>query len=135
MLREIISKGADIHSIDSTSCTPLMSLRKVSLDSAENYGIHIQAEAIDTWLSELRECGVDLYEYGRREEEMYRDGSASRTFQIYELSSHSYKMWKLVNFTYGSSRSDWNLQLERVPEECDGQYEQVQEIPGSWVED
>ena len=85
------------------------------------------------WLSDLRDCGVDLYEYGRREKGLYWDGSASREFR---LGNPSYfTIWKLVSFTYGSSPSDWHLQLEPRPEECKEQCEQVQEIPGSWVED
>ena len=115
-----------------------MSLLEGILEPLEDDSIHPQVEAIDTWLSELGDCGVDLYEYGRREEELYWDGSTCRTFQIYGKWGkcyYSYRTWELVSFTYGSSPSDWHLQLELEPEGCDEQSEQVKEIPGSWLED
>ena len=112
ILREIIREGADLHSTDWRSHTPFTNLlRGISGLSPE--------VAVKIWLTDLRDCGVDLYEYGRREEELW---GGSRT-------------WKLVSFTYGSSPSDWHVEWEWRPKECEEQCEQVQEIPGSWVED
>ena len=133
ILRELICKGADLHSADLMSRTPFMSLLEGICDSKTYDDAIPQLETLNPWLSDLRDCGVDLYEYGRREDGLYQDGSASREFRVWEdLSS---RIWKLVSFTYGSSPSDWQLQLEPGPKECDEQCEQVQEIPGSWVED
>ena len=134
ILRELICEGADLHSADLMSRTPFMSLLEGICDSKWNDDAIPHLEIQNHWLSDLRDCEVDLYEYGRREEEIYRDGSVSREIEIWKDSS-SFRIWKLVSFTYGSSPSDWHLQLERGPKELVGQCEQVQEIPGSWVED
>ena len=135
ILREIIRGGADLHSTDFESHTPFMWLLKGKCYSQPNDVAIPQLELLKPWLSDLRDCGIDLYEYGRREEGLYRDGSASRELQIWEGSPYGPKIWKLVSFTYGSSPSDWHLRWERGREEFDEQCEQVQEIPGSWVED
>ena len=94
-----------------------------------------QLEILDPWLSDLRDCGLDLYEYGRREEGLYWDGNASREFRAFDRPSCEFRSWKLKNFTYGSSPSDWHLQLKLLPKKRNKRREQVQEIPGSWVED
>ena len=131
ILRELIYEDANLHSTDLESSTPFMSLLEGSCNSKTNDDAILPLEILNPWLGDLRDCGVDLYEYGRREEGLYQDGSVSREFPICE-DCFSFRIWKLVSFTYGSSPSDWHLQLEPGPEEC---YEQVQEIPGSWVED
>ena len=117
-----------------------MSLLKAISDTGTKDSVASQeSEIMVTLLSELSDCGVDLFEYGRWEEGLYRRGSASREFRnlerYWEGGYIYFRIWKLVGFTYGSSPSDWHVELEQVPEECDGQCEQVQEIPGSWVED
>ena len=134
ILRELICKGADLHSADLMSRTPFMSLLDGICDSTTNDDAIPHLEIQNHWLSDLRDCGVDLYEYGRREDGLYRNGSASREFLI-SKGYPSFRIGKLVSFTYGSSLSDWHLQVERLPKKCDAQCEQVQEIPGSWVED
>ena len=113
-----------------------MSLLKGISDSPTEDGVFPRVEILDTWLGDLRDCGVDLYEYGRREEGLYRDGRASREFQSWE-GFFCCRIWKLVSLTYGSSPSDWHLQLDWRPMERVGQCEQVHEmeIPGSWIED
>ena len=108
-------------------------LKGISYSPAED-GVHPRVEILATWLSDLRDCGVDLYEYGRREEGLYRDSSASREFESWSEFLRP-RIWKLVNFTYGRSPNDWHLQLEWRPKERDEHRKQVQEIPGSWVED
>ena len=97
-------------------------------------GVLASVDTLDTWLGDLRDCGVDLYEYGRREEEIYQENNASRELDSWVLYIHC-GIWKLVSFIYGSSPNDWRLQLEWRPEERDEHGQQVQEIPGSWVED
>lgn len=112
-----------------------MSLLEGICDSTTDDGAFLQLEKLNPWLSDLRDCGVDLYEYGRREEGMGRDGSASREFEIWDRYSIDSRILKLVSFTYGSSPSDWHLQFKRRLEKRNEQREQVQGIPGSWVED
>ena len=134
VLREIIREGADLHSTDSESHTPFMTLLKGISDSPTEDGVFPRFEILDTWLSDLKDCGVDLYEYGRREEGLYRDGSASREFESWE-GFFCCRIWKLVSLTYGASPSDWHLQMDWRPKKCKQLHVQVQEIPGSWVED
>ncbi len=134
ILREIIREGADLHSTDSASHTPFMSLLKGIQDSPTEDGVYPRVETLDTWLSDLRDCGVDLYEYGRREEGLYRDSSANREFESWAGFLRP-RIWKLVSFTYGRSPSDWRLQMEWRHKKRDERHEQVQEIPGAWVED
>ena len=103
-------------------------------ESPSEDGIHARVDTLDTWLGDLKDCGVDLSEYGRQEEEIYRENSASREFDGWALFLR-HGIWKLVSFTYGSSPNDWRVQLEWRPKERDEHRQQVQEIPGSWIED
>ena len=111
-----------------------MSLLSGISESPSEDGIHPRVGTLDTWLGDLRDCRVDLYEYGRREEELYRENSASREFDGWALFLH-HGIWKLVSFTYGSSLNDWRLRLEWRPKERDEHGQQWQELPGSWIED
>ena len=136
ILREIIREGADLHSTDSASHTPFSSLLSGISDSTSGDALYPRFDTLNTWLNDLRDCGVDLYEYGRREQGLYQDSSASGEFENWAPFLRP-GVWKLVSFTYGASPSDWHLQFERRPKERDGQCEQLHEIeiPGSWIED
>ena len=134
ILRKIIREGADLHSTDSASHTPFTSLLSGISESPSGDAVYPKIDTLDIWLNDLRDCGIDLYEYGKREEGLYRDSSASREFEGWALFLRP-GIWKLVSFTYGSSPSDWHLQLKWRPKEHDGQCEQVHEIPGSRIED
>ena len=137
ILREVIREGADIHSTDSASHTPFTSLLRGISESTSEDALYPRVDTLNAWLNDLRDCGVDLYEYGRREEGLYRDSSASGDIERNCAHFLRPRTWKLVSFTYGGSPSDWHLQFERRPEERDGQCEQLHkiEIPGGWVED
>ncbi|KAK0511508.1 hypothetical protein JMJ35_006081 [Cladonia borealis] len=109
ILREVISEGADLHSTDSASHTPFTSLLSGISDSTSGDALYPRVDTLNAWLNDLRDCGVDLYEYGRREEGLYRDSSASGDIERNWAPFLRPGIWKLVSFTYGGSPSDWHL--------------------------
>lgn len=82
-----------------------------------------------TWLGSLQECGVDLHEYGRKETDLHKQGLVSWELRYDFLSSDR---WLLTSLTYGSSPSDWKLDLEYRRKDAT---ESLAKVPGGWVED
>lgn len=83
-------------------------------------------------------CGVDIYKYGQREQELHQEWFSSRNCPAeifsYEIEN-TWKAFDLVSFTYGSSPSDWNVVVELRVEKLDEDFDQIGAIPGGWVED
>lgn len=82
-----------------------------------------------TWLKWLRESGVDLHEYGRKETDLHQQGLVRWNWRSFPSSR---KRWFLTNLTYGPSPSDWKLDLEIRHEDAS---ESVAKVPGEWIED
>ena len=92
---------------------------------------------LDLWLNSLKSCGVGLYEYGKREEEL----QAIRN--KFNLICRIGRTAKLASFTYGSSPGEWDFKVEwkfldrdlASSRDSDQDSGQVEEMPGGWVED
>ena len=98
------------------------------------------SHVLDVWLNELRDCGVDFYEYGKREEELHEAGLVSRCWGLYPgCDYYTYLPYRFASFSYGSSPSDWAVYLEDLPvtpkDIEDVEVEGMNEMPGGWVDD
>lgn len=90
------------------------------------------------WLSSLETCGVDLYEYGKREEELHERGLVRNEIK-FSWWTGRVATAKLASFTYGSSPGEWSIKMEREildpDQDSDQDSDQVEEMPGGWIED
>lgn len=84
------------------------------------------------WLTDLRESGVDLQEYGREEHDSYMRDPDVWCFRTgyYYREDHRGATLCVASFTFGSLPSDWTITLEEQQE----LYEIPGGIPGGWVE-
>ena len=93
---------------------------------------------VKPWLCFLQTCGVDLSEYGKREEELHEQGLVGSVIGDIQ-NRDSRATAKIASFTYGNSPSDWHIKLERKflepGQEFDQEPEKVEEMPGGWIED
>lgn len=109
----------------------------------------VVAILLTRWLSELRGCGVDLMEYGRREQNIWtysrhnmaRSLDFEATFSRWSPSKQAYVKDCLAvclrGFDYGPAPEDWTLHWEVDTEKI---WEATQEassnthlMPGAWV--
>ena len=93
--------------------------------------------AILPWLRLLRDCGVDLEEYGQ-----------NQTFDIKRCRSHNekypvYLYLHMVGFCYGPNPENWHFWLAEPTDELAGEFwrlidsysePSVLRIPGGWIE-
>jgi hypothetical protein len=83
------------------------------------------------------DCGVDLYRYGQREQELHEECLSSRDYPhdivCYETEA-TLESWDLVSFTYGSSPSDWDVVVRWRVEKLDEDFDNIGAVPGGWVE-
>jgi hypothetical protein len=101
VIRALLVAGSDIHTRTSNGQTPLDVLVEWSLFSDGFHGDEKQfkTEAIDRWLKILRSLGLDLKQYGLREEEI-----------------HQFKNTR-VAYVFGG-RLDWDFTLDFKYGDC-----------------
>ncbi|KAI0455437.1 hypothetical protein F5B21DRAFT_503254 [Xylaria acuta] len=100
------------------------------------------------WLSTLKEEGVDLVDYGRREleiihdEETYRDWDVAVSYPRRQDEPYLYYRtpFRLIGFTYGPNPEDWVIYLSEPTDLFAGEFwgainNPQPKIPGSWVDD
>lgn len=107
-------------------------------------------KAAHMWLNMLRDCGVDLIEYGRQEKQRLDDQQYGRDFLIFrdvwwderDETDNGWFEVRLISFKYGSQPADWELWWSEPTDELVGDFwrevepeEWTLNIPGSWVED
>jgi len=77
LIREYISAGAALHTVDKRGCTPLLYMittyEKCYLwgDSNINWLHRRRSDFIQQWLADLEACGVDLLLYGKTEKTLF----------------------------------------------------------------
>ncbi|RFU26959.1 hypothetical protein B7463_g9381, partial [Scytalidium lignicola] len=101
------------------------------------------------WATELKYCGVDLVSYGRRELSLLKGGFSENIFYVYvgldrgsrgvQEGRGDYLPWRIINFKFGPSPSDWKVWTTNPVDEFAGEFwnliERPEErMPGSWIE-
>lgn len=105
--------------------------------------------AVQTWLDILKECDIDLLEYGRQERQRLKGQQNGYDFRIfrdvwYETPSVSTRNGlfevRLMGFEYGRQPGDWKLWWSEPTDELVGDFWREMDpeplrIPGSWDDD
>lgn len=133
MLGDLIASKPDLHHVDCTGKTPLVQLIDAFAFEFERGEPEFCLSGIlGLWLTDLRESGVVLQEYGREEHDSYMRDPDVWCFKTenYYRESHKGATLCVASFTFGSLPSDWTITLEEQQQ----LYEIPGEIPGGWVE-
>lgn len=133
----MINLGADLHPIDQKSGTPFIDVLircVLELDLLLKSEFRLSDVGLDLWLSSLESCGVDLYEYGKREEELQESGLVRNEIGVVCYTNVTVRA-KLASLTYGSSPGEWDFIVEWKFSDPDQDSGQVEKMPGGWIED
>ena len=63
------------------------------------------------WCEDLKDCGVDLREYGLKETEMHEEGLTCWDFKPLDFEPFEQRKFHLRSFTYGASPNDWSVDV------------------------
>ncbi|KAH7403241.1 hypothetical protein BKA64DRAFT_641243 [Cadophora sp. MPI-SDFR-AT-0126] len=144
LIVEVIQTGADLHSISDEGRTPLLSLLEVIL------GYRPKTYVLQKWLELLDRVGVNLVEYGRKENEMRDDYEINWTFWIDIGRQYEYEnmcCFKLLDLWIGETPDDFHFEFEDLYAstplaaefwdwvEANLDEEKFKAIPGSWKDD
>ncbi|KAI1111388.1 hypothetical protein F5Y14DRAFT_454037 [Nemania sp. NC0429] len=101
---------------------------------------------IGVWLETLKENGIDLAEYGRRELEILHREEANRDWYAPAMlprnldQEYTYygAVFRLVGFQYGPNPEDWKIYVSEATDMFAGEFWEMVEnplptVPGSWV--
>lgn len=94
--RQALRSDAQSHRQDEHGWTPLLNLIVHSKSTAR------MESAVAFWIKQCQQVGIDLQEYGRVEQEHYRQSKDYLDFQEFPVSS-------VQTFSYGSEPSDWRF--------------------------
>jgi len=134
---ELLDAGVDIHKVIGHS-TPFNILLATYFDDFGRGGdTQFYDSALKMWLRDLKIVGVDLRDFGEREEELFRSGVSNKDL--------SWCRWcpgttRLIGFTYGSSPDDWHLWISERSDSFAGDFwslvkRQEEVMPGAWPDD
>jgi hypothetical protein len=137
LCRDFLRVGIDIHFIIHGR-TPLMSyvegwLSHWSSSAANQF-------AVQPWLEQLEAVGVDLSEYGKVEEFIWRNQTIQRQFWACDKSLKVNVMLRVIGFAYGPSSKDWHIWLSDPTDSYVGDFwnmvtRPVEVMPGAWPQD
>lgn len=94
----------------------------------------------------LKEGGIDLVSYGRKERELHSQQFVDKTFRyqfwptkMKGLGCTSCATWDLIGFTYGPSPDDWRIWESQPTDIFAGEFWHMIEnpwgrVPGAWVD-
>jgi hypothetical protein len=111
----LISAGAEISAVDSRGYSPFQDLldsfawhyfqsegRKEVLEAWQYFQPEVRKEVLEAWLSDLKEAGVDLQQYGQAEFALHQT--------LIKDSEYGYFL-KDATFTYGPEVRDWYFRV------------------------
>lgn len=123
-LRILIDASADLHlqhhNPFGAKETPLWNLPR---SGPVNHHCGIQG-----WARELRACGVDLHEYGKKEHELWE----AHPMKFLPCRYASSQQYRLMDFTYGPEPSDWCVTVAR---EVTVKQHELHRMPCAWQND
>lgn len=154
--KDVIQKSQDLHvlepkfpwetqflmSDESCKFTPLVRI------ICHYTALHIPAscmKAVRTWLGMLKEAGIDLYQYGQKENQLLHEHhrQVKRSFIWDHRWKYSgacpHEMWYLLGFKIGPNAEDWDIWWAEPTDQFAGAFWALVEepplhIPGQWVE-
>lgn len=142
LLKELTTRGSDIHRVSSGSRTPLMDLLAEVTKSVIEPGEDPLQVALKIWLEELRESGINLETYGRQEAELHKRDLVRWDFEGSETlpdGARKEVRWTVKSFIFGSHPRDWYIRICKQADLPTREPEQIVQsrevIPGGWVEE
>lgn len=137
LCHDFLSVGIDIHyMIDGR--TPLISciegwLPDLSPPAANQF-------VVPLWLEQLEAVGVDLSEYGKAEEFIWKNQTILREFWVWDGISKMLIPLRVIGFTYGPSPKDWHLWMSDPTDSYVGEFwdmieRPVEVMPGAWPQE
>ena len=134
LFREILEAGIDVHQIVAGQTPLLRFLGRLifwgSIWPDSNSARWLDWDpALREWLADLKSAGIDLNQFGRREESIPKSGMVGREFGWP-------KYIRLIGFRYGPFPDDWSLWWSEWTDGFVGEFwamiERRYEMPGSW---
>lgn len=134
LCHDFLSVGIDIHYIINGR-TPLLSCIEGWLSDWSPPAAN--QLAIQLWLEQLEAVGVDLSEYGKAEEFIWKNQTIRREFEMWSEISITLRV---IGFTYGATPKDWHLWLSDPTDEYVGEFwnmieRPVEVMPGAWPQE
>lgn len=137
LCHHFLSVGIDIHYMINGG-TPLMSciegwLSYWSPSAANQFPVQL-------WLEQLEAVGVDLREYGKAEEFVWKNQTTQRQFWVWDKSLEMGVTLRAIGFTYGPSPKDWHIWLSDPTDSYVGEFwnmiaRPVEVMPGAWPQE
>ena len=153
LLRDIVSAGSPLHSVDRHGRTPLCTLIRESFVSySEHYlwRFRYLSRMLNAWLIELHASEVDLQKYGEREMARHLLHNINRPISRNAGVSRRQLLSRCILFSYGPKPEDWHFWFREPTDKFAGQFwamlqestfhpssrvwDSQRPIPGSWVE-
>lgn len=139
MFREMLENGLHIHQIMNG-----LTLLHAFLDGCFQLSKPLEGslmkkcnKALGALLRDLQGAGVNLKEFGEKEELILKDQGGSIDFRIFGRSSHF--VIRLIGFSYGPTPEDWCLWVSEPSDEFAGDFwamiDRRMEMPGGWSGD
>jgi hypothetical protein len=138
--KALVRAGAEISAVDSRGSSPFHYL--LMHFAYHRFNSEGPEEILEAWLSDLKETGVDLLQYGQTEFALHHQALVN--------CSEYYDYWaRYVTFTYGPEVKDWYFRIlspankfaaqfwKMIEKEThESSHEETQDdmhgIPGSW---
>jgi hypothetical protein len=153
LIADLVNGGSDLHTLTSLGYTPMLEIWDKFVST---YGLtHNLCPIIPSkdpimplklWLKQLKESGIDLKEYGKKEKRIFQDAEDRvREAQVDPLfclpfRGFPHKKLRLVSFSYGSELEDWKFWVEPVMENYFIDFWEMidhpeRAMPGAWQEE
>ncbi|KGO60495.1 hypothetical protein PEX2_086770 [Penicillium expansum] len=137
LCREFLRVTNDIHTLVQKR-TPFISfvvgyLRYWTWNPPNPYSVQM-------WLEQLETVSVDLNEYGRTEESIWKSGTIQREFGSWNGHLKEIQSLRVIGFAYGPSPEDWRLWLSEPSDSYVGDFwrmvaRPVEVMPGAWPQE
>jgi hypothetical protein len=93
--------------------------------------------AVQVWLEQLEAIGVDLNEYGKAEEYIWKSGITQRGFDVWNVAEQVFESQGMIGFAYGPSPENWYIWLSEESDSFVGEFwdmieRPVEVMPGAW---
>lgn len=127
---------------ESRTFTPLV---RIICNYTNIHGPSSCMKAIRTWIRMLKQTGVDLCEYGQRENQLLHEHhlQTMRDFEWYLKFEYSGRrpdgIWRLLGFKFGPDVEDWDIWWNEPTDDFTGDFWALVEdppihVPGEWIE-
>lgn len=142
LCHDFLSVGIDINYIIDER-TPLLSCIEGWLSNwfpSDANQFAVQQLAVQLWLEQLEAVGVDLSEYGKAEELIWKNQTIRREFWVRDRVLEMHISLRVIGFTHGPSPKDWHIWMSDPTDSYVGEFWEmierpVEVMPGAWPQE